>query len=241
MNPLAGAETIAVPVGAMAHPAAPSCRQAAGLSHRRYGDRVMATALNSRLVQRAQGGDREALEQVADCCRELFGRALHKRQVFGEAREDALQEALAIVVQQLPGFQWRSSFETWAFAVLFRVQQRQREKETLRGQRQALESEVGEEDEGSVLERAPGSLGDPAREAERAALRTALADCAGRVPIEMREVWLRHRIRGQEHHAIAEALGLSINTVGTRVYRADRKLRDCLEAKGYTREVVAAG
>jgi RNA polymerase sigma-70 factor (ECF subfamily) len=198
----------------------------------------MRTALDARLVKRAQGGDREALAAVTDACRELFGRALSKRGVFGDAREDTLQEALTVVVQQLAGFQWRASFETWALAVLFRVQQRQRERETLRGQRQALESEVGEEDDGSVLDRAVGRLGDPAREAEGSALRVALADCAGRVPIEMREVWLRHRIRGQEHHLIAQALELSINTVGTRIYRVDRKLRDCLESKGYTPEVI---
>jgi len=91
-----------------------------------------------------------------------------------------------------------------------------------------------------VLDRAEGHLGDPEREAGRSALGEALADCAGRVPIEMREVWLRHRIRGQEHHAIAAALDLSINTVGTRIYRVDRRLRECMEKKGYTPDVVGA-
>ena len=198
----------------------------------------MQTALDPRLVRSAQGGNQEALSQVMDTCRQLFERALQKRGMFGEAREDTVQDALAVVVQQLRGFEWRAKFETWALAVLFRVQQRQREKEGLRGQREALESEVGDEDEGSVLQRASGDLGDPEREAGRAALSEALADCAGQVPIEMREVWLRHRVRGQEHRLIAQTLGLSINTVGTRTSRVDRRLRDCMEAKGYTPEVV---
>jgi len=201
----------------------------------------MHTALDPRLVRRAQRGNHEALAQVTDACRRLFDRALQKRGVFGEAREDVLQEALAVVVQQLAGFEWRAKFETWALAVLFRVRQRQRERELLRGRREALDSEISEEDGGSVLDRAEGHLGEPEREAGCRALSEALADCTGRVPIEMREVWLRHRIRGQEHHRIAEALGLSINTVGTRIYRVDRRLRDCLETKGYTPEVLGAG
>lgn len=213
-----------------------NCRSA-----RQQRNLAMHAALDPHLVRKAQRGNEEALAQVADVCRRLFERALQKRGVFGEAREDVLQESLSVIVQQLPGFEWRAAFETWALAVLFRVQQRYRERETLRVRREALESEVGDEDDGSVLDRAEGRLGDPAREASRSALSEALADCAGRVPIEMREVWIRHRIRGQEHHAIAAALGLSINTVGTRIFRVDRRLRDCLEKKGYTPEVVGAG
>ena len=241
MSQVPEAAAVAGPVPLTARTLATARTEARRLSERGHANRAMQTTLDPRLVRSAQRGNQEALSRVTDSCRQLFGRALQKRGVFGEAREDTLQEALAVVVQQLGGFEWRSKFETWALAVLFRVQQRQREKEVLRARREALESEVGDADEGSVLDRAEGHLGEPEREAGRSALSEALADCAGRVPIEMREVWLRHRIRGQEHHLIAQALGLSINTVGTRIYRVDRKLRDCLEAKGYTPEVVGAG
>ena len=240
MSQVREAAMVAGPVRSTARTFVTVRTHATRVSDRRQGNLAMQAALDARLVRKAQGGNQEALSQVTDTCRRMFERALQKRGAYGEAREDVLQEALAVVVQQLAGFEWRAKFETWALAVLFRVQQRQREKELLRGKREALESEVGDEDEGSVLDRAEGHLGDPEREAGRSALRAALADCTGRVPIEMREVWLRHRIRGQEHHLIAEALGLSINTVGTRIYRVDRRLRDCLQAKGFTPEVVGA-
>lgn len=238
MTRMADATTMALPIAVPGRPSASATGRGPCLSHRRVQDEAMKTALDPRLIRRAQDGKREAVAQVLEACRPLYERALRKRGLTGDAAEDVLQEALAVVVQQLPGFEGRSTFETWALAVLFRVQLRHRERATLRGQRQSLESEVGDEEDEGILERAEGRLGDPAREAERDALRVALAECAGRVPIEMREVWLRHRLRGQEHHVIATTLSLSINTVGTRIYRADRKLRDCMEAKGFTPETV---
>jgi RNA polymerase sigma factor (sigma-70 family) len=204
----------------------------------------MRSEIDAHLVRKAQRGDPEARGQVVEACRTLFQRALGRRGTSGEAQEDIIQEALLVVLRQLEGFAWRAKFETWALAILFRTQQRYREVETMRGQRYALESDIGSDDDPEAFERSAGSGprgDDPAQQTLQQALREALGDCLKPVPVEMREVWVRHRFHGQQHNEIADALKLSINTVGTRIFRADRKLRDCLEKKGFTADTVAGG
>jgi len=204
----------------------------------------MVQELSPRDVRRAQQGDQAACELVTQHCRGMFERALSKRGVPPEAREEILQEALLVILRQLAGFQWRAQFDTWALAVLFKVQMRFHQQKAARSQRYTLESEMGAEDDPEAFERIGGanaSIGNPERLTLQSLLRQALADCLEPVALEMREVWVRHRFHGQQHNEIAEALHLSINTVGTRVYRTDRKLRDCLERKGFTADTLGVG
>jgi RNA polymerase sigma-70 factor (ECF subfamily) len=203
----------------------------------------MPVEIAQRVVRLAQRGDEAARAQVAESCRPLFMRVLAQRGCLDDAREEVAQEALLILLRQLPDFGFRARFETWALAILLNVLRRHRENEANRGRRQALEADLRSEDDPDAFERIGGSdpSDDPARAALQAALRQALADCLKPIPLDMREVWFRHRFHGQQHNEIAEALGISINTVGTRIFRADRKLRDCLESKGFTAETVGAG
>ena len=201
----------------------------------------MAQQLNTNTVRAAQRGDGPARSQVAASCREMFRRALGKRGILDDAREEIIQEALIVVLRQLGGFEWRAKFETWALAILFRVQRRYQEQEITRGRRAALESDLATDDDPDAMERVSDPGDDPLVESIKAQLRDALSDCLKPVPIDMREVWVRHRFHGHKHEEIAAALELSINTVGTRIYRADRKLRDCLEKKGFTADTVASG
>lgn len=217
----------------------------------------MRRELDPRTVRRAQRGDQRARDEVARECRELYRRVLAKRGTVGERQEDIMQEALAVLLRKLPEFRWEAKFETWALAIVFRVEQRQVERDLANRERTVLESEMSSDDSADPWERQalrkgawPGAAaleagaahsGNPEREALASALREALADCLSRIAIEMREVWVRHRFWGHQHHEIAHALGLKIDTVGTRIYRVDGKMRTCLEKKGYTAELLGVG
>jgi len=198
------------------------------------------------VVRRAQRGDEQARGQVAEACGTLFRRALAKRGSAGEEQEDIVLEALDVLLRRLPSFRWEARFETWALAILFRVRQRAHAREALRRERLVLESEMSPDPERDPWEETTAAAGtraddDPMAMALNQALQEALAGCLGRIAIEMREVWLRHRLWGHAHQEIAEALGLSMGTVGTRIHRVDGKMRKCLETQGFTPEAIGAG
>ena len=215
----------------------------------------MRVESDPRQVRRAQRGEEQARAQVVGECREVFRRALGKRGVLGESQEDIIQDATSVVLCKLPEFRWEAKFETWALAILFRVQQRHIQKEATRRERTVLESEMSAQDGNDPWERdgrvgaaappwgdpAASREGSPEAESVRSALREALADCLSHIALEMREVWVRHRIWGHEHHEIAQALEVNIATVGTRIFRVDGKMRGCLEKRGFTAELLGAG
>lgn len=200
----------------------------------------MKTQSDPRVVRRAQGGDRQAIEAVAGNCRELFRRTLGKRGITGEAQEEIIHEAIALLLRKLPEFRGEARLETWALAIAFRVAQRYFDRQATLRERVVLESEMSLEDDRNPWEQTPGGP-EPEEEAMRNALRDALADCLSRIAVQMREVWVRHRMLGMAHHEISEALDIKIDTVGTRIYRVDGKMRTCLEKKGFTAQALGAG
>lgn len=201
----------------------------------------MRREADAQTVRRAQQGDEQARSELAAHAQEVFRRALGRRGVSGDAAEDVSADALAIVLRKLPEFRFAARFETWALAILFRVEQRFNENEKKRRNHTVLAAELADEEDPDPMSReaaVEGSDADPPSMAFAASLREALADCLGAVAISMREVWVRHRIRGDGHEEIARDLGMKTATVGTRIWRVDGNMRKCLETKGFTAEVL---
>ena len=188
------------------------------------------------VVRDAQQGDRDARQQIAQECHELFMRVLRRRRVDPEACEDLSQQALEIVMRKLPEFRWRARLESWALAILFNCHLRYLQKEKLAGERTVSQAEEGPAPVDLIAD-SPGS--DPFWQVFRKQLGEALAECLSRISLTMREVWIQHRLMGKEYQTIANELQLNINTVSTRIFRVDARLRQCLEAKNYTPATLA--
>lgn len=201
----------------------------------------MDARLDPAVVRKAQSGDASARALVESRCRQLFERVLARRKLATETREEIVQQALVVVVAKLHDFRWAASFETWAIAVLLRVCHRYLEAEALRRRRVILGSEMGRRQAAHWEKNDRDPANDAPAAALQAALRAALADCLRLISLEMRDVWARHRLWGWGHHRIAAGLSLSMNTVATRIYRVDRKIRACLESKGFTPDVLGVG
>ncbi len=199
----------------------------------------MRIRVDSRVVAAAQRGDSRARDDIARCCTELFERKLARDRVWGEEREEILSAALEVVFSALPRFEGRSRFETWAIGILLRITWKYRQSQGRLRDNTVLftDQDPPDEDRGSFSERIAGS-DDTERQQACRELRVALSDCLQQVKPDMREAWIQHRLQGLRHIDIAQNLGIKSETVGTRIFRVDRRMQKCLESKGFTPEQI---
>jgi RNA polymerase sigma-70 factor (ECF subfamily) len=173
------------------------------------------------LVAAAQGGDRRALER-------LLGE--HQAQVFrfgkkmcrnDEDAADVLQETLLAAARTLPDFRGASSVSTWLYTIArsFCIKKRRASKFAPA----AIESLEQEADRGAAV-------ADPERSPEEAAagrqLQAALDTAIDSLEPMYREVLVLRDVEGLPAADVAEALGLSVDAVKSRLHRARMAVRE---------------
>ncbi len=115
----------------------------------------MTTTTLDTLCERAQAGDRVALEALVKGLQDPLYRLALRFLSFPEAARDATQEILILVITQLSTFRRESSVSTWAYRVASRHLLRQR-KRSKRYSFETLEADLGQPE--NTLE--PGRVGD---------------------------------------------------------------------------------
>jgi RNA polymerase sigma-70 factor (ECF subfamily) len=175
---------------------------------------------DSDLVAAAQGGDRQALEALL---------ARHQGRVYRFGRRmcgdeedaaDVLQETLLAAARGLPEFRGASSVSTWLFTIArsFCIKRRR----TSKFAPATVES----------LDQDPargGAVADPGRSPEELAsgrqLQEALDAAIGALEPIYREVLVLRDVEGLPAAEVAEALGLSVEAVKSRLHRARMAVR----------------
>jgi RNA polymerase sigma-70 factor, ECF subfamily len=156
------------------------------------------------LVRRFVGGERGAFDVLV---------TRHERRVYNLAyrmlgrRDDALdatQETFLACYRKLSGFRGQAAFTTWLHRVALNICY-----DALR--RRSREEPAREEDE---VEPAP--VADPADSSATAVdVRRALLE----VPEDFRAVLILHDVQGFLYEEIAEAIGVPLGTVKSRLHR----------------------
>jgi RNA polymerase sigma-70 factor (ECF subfamily) len=178
---------------------------------------------DEQLVDGARSGDRAALERLLE---------RHERRVyrFGlkmcrdpEAAKDVLQETLIAAARTVKDFRGASSPSTWLYAIArsFCIKQRRRSKFAPEHEESIDAAGTGRE----VLEIAdPGRSPDEAlsgRQVERA-LEKAIAE----LDPMYREILLLRDVEGLSAAEVAEAVGVSVEAVKSRLHRARVAVRE---------------
>jgi RNA polymerase sigma-70 factor (ECF subfamily) len=173
------------------------------------------------LVAAARGGDRRALEQ-------LLGQ--HQARVFrfgkkmcgdDEDAQEVLQETLLAAARAMPGFRGASSVSTWLYTIArsFCIKRRR----TSRFAPAQLDSLEAHAEQG-------GQVADPARGPEEDVagrqLQVALDDAIGALEPMYREVLVLRDVEGLPASEVAEALGLTVEAVKSRLHRARMAVRE---------------
>lgn len=137
--------------------------------------------------------------------------------------EDALQEVFLALHQALPGFRGEAKLSTWVYRIALRTAlhvraRRPRDTTSLDARSPALEVP-----DGGV---APDQLASARQESAR------LARAMEQLSAEHRAVLSLFAVEGLSHAEVAEALGIPLGTVWSRLHLARKKLLAALDAQG---------
>lgn len=155
-----------------------------------------------------------SLQEVYEANWRFVWRCVRKMGIPDARIEDVVQDVFIVVNRQLGSFEGRSSIQTWLYGIAFRVAQedhRRRAKE----ERPAVAPAEG-----------------PARPdayAERAQAAQLLHSLLAELPEEQRIVFVLAELEGQSPKEVAEATGVGINTVYSRLRRAREHLERATE------------
>ena len=180
--------------------------------------RLCVPPSDEQLLAGYAAGERPALEELFRRYRQPAYRVAHR--LLGNEADalDAVQDAFVKVLTHLPAFQGRSSFKTWLLRVVSNAALdlgRQRRRRSVAEPR----TEAQPEDVGSLV------WDDPMAGLERADLRRLIEAGLARLPEPQRQTFVLHVDADLSYREVAEALGISIGTVMSRLYYARQKLR----------------
>jgi len=133
-----------------------------------------------------------------------------------EEAQDATQEAFLRAYRALSSFRLDASFSPWMYRIATNVC-----LDMLRSRRPQASLDESPLDP-------PATLSVEGAVAERERLR-AVAEAVGRLPVGLRTVFLLRHEAELSYEEIAQTLGLPLNTVRTRLFRARNALKELLK------------
>ncbi len=165
------------------------------------------------LIQRAQRGDRRALEALLS---DRYGPVLAVcRRMCGPDGDDAAQNALLSIARAIGSFEGTAAFSTWCHRIAMRAA-----LDELR--RRSRRPELLEVDDSHVGLTATTSMTDTVD------LRLDIDAALASLPDDFRAVLVLRDLCGLDYAEIATTLGIPPGTVRSRIARARRDMVDLL-------------
>jgi RNA polymerase sigma-70 factor (ECF subfamily) len=181
---------------------------------------------DERLLSRFAAGDRMALDELFRRYRQPAYRVAF-RLLNNEADAlDAVQEGFVKALTHLRGFEGRSSFKTWLLRV---VSNAALDLGRQRGRRETLSLDAAQARE--AADAALLTHDAVSRGLERADLRGLLDDALSTLSEAQRQTFVLHADAELSYREVADALGISIGTVMSRLFYARQKLRAYLSER----------
>ncbi len=144
--------------------------------------------------------------------------------------EDLLQDVFMRVIQRAEDFRGESKFTTWLYTIARNLCIDQLRKTNLRrnvslnGASRSIENGEKREVTVQVVDRKPGVD----RHTNSKRLQEVIANAVERLPEEQREVFLMRQVQNMPFREIANVVGVSENTIKSRMRYALERLREML-------------
>jgi RNA polymerase sigma-70 factor (ECF subfamily) len=180
-----------------------------------------ATAAERQLVERAQGGDREAFEELVRRHADRLYAVVLRFVADGEEAEEVTQEAFLRAWRSIDRFQGRSLFFTWLYRIGINEAKRRAERRPPAGSVTPLED--------SPLDDAPDWSEAPELRAEQGDLRRVLERAVRALPVEYRAPLILRDVEGLSTQEAAEVMELGEAAFKSRLHRARLAVRRALD------------
>jgi RNA polymerase sigma-70 factor, ECF subfamily len=186
------------------------------------------------LIERAQGGNREAFEELVQRYdRDVLRIALNILRKPDDAR-DVYQEAFLKIYRNLPRFRFECSFYTWTYRIVTNVCLDHLRRRSSRPEDQApdyVSKLDGNKLPGDFFDRqqAVEATSDPERRMQGIEIGRRISGALDQLTPRERMVFEMKHYQGLKLRAIGDALGTTEETVKNSLFRATRKLRAQLE------------
>jgi RNA polymerase sigma-70 factor (ECF subfamily) len=171
-------------------------------------------------IQRVLSGDKRAYAALVDRHKDramtLALRMLKNR----EDAEEALQDAFVRAFLALSGFEWKSSFSTWFYRIVFNVCSTRLSR---RGEEQFVSTD--EEDEEGYARELPSSDETPDRATERLDEQRIVQEAIANLPVVYGTMLTLFLVQDMSYEEIVDVTGLPLGTVKVRLFRARDLLR----------------
>jgi RNA polymerase sigma-70 factor, ECF subfamily len=182
------------------------------------------------LIERAQGGDREAFEDLVHRYdRDVLRIALNILHRPEDAR-DVYQEAFLKIYKNLPRFRFECSFYTWTYRIVTNVCLDHLRRRSSRPEDQAPEvasNRNGDPIPGDFFDRQADqtATSDPERRMQGLEISQLISSALTQLTPRERMVFEMKHYQGLKLKDIGDALGTTEETVKNSLFRATRKLR----------------
>jgi RNA polymerase sigma-70 factor (ECF subfamily) len=192
-----------------------------------------AVPISAAFLERLRRRDPDALaEAVHDHARPLLRAARGLGFVEPEA-EDLVQDVFTTFLERLDSFEGRSRLRTWLFGILHR-KALERRRASIMDDRMDPIDEVFE----SRFD-VKGNWTRPPADLERLMLSNEIGKlirgCMDGLPVNQREAFVLREVEGLDTGEICKILDVSVTNFGVLMHRARARLRECLEAKGWSK------
>ncbi len=177
------------------------------------------------LVERLKDGDTKALNELFERHRDAAYAVAYRLVGNADDALDVVQEAFIHVMRGIRSFRGQSAFRTWLYRIVTHAALDYRRYRAVR-QTQSLDHENARE---------PADIGpareNPAEEAQTRDLREAILQALENVSEKNRAALVLYAIEGMSYKEVAEALGISVGTVMSRIFNARQRLKDLMASE----------
>lgn len=178
------------------------------------------------LIERAQKGDRDALDQLVRKYEKRAYQYAYRLTSNAEEAADVVGDAFVRIHAAMKNFKGNSAFTTWMYRILTNcfldLRKRERNRPT-----QSLEATLQTED-GMVERQFESDEPTPDEVAERNQREATIERAVALLPEYQRAMVTLYHAENLSYEEIAEALDLPIGTVKSRLNRARLSLREHL-------------
>ena len=174
------------------------------------------------IIQRVLGGEKRAFAELVDRHKEKAMTLAHKMLKNREDSEEALQDAFVRAYNALPRFEWKSSFSTWFYRIVYNVC-----ATALTKREEGFYDSIDEADEDRKLDlESHAEL--PDAEYESGEFESIVSEEIEKLPSVYASTFTLFFLQEMSYKEIVDVTGLPLGTVKGRLFRARIMIKEAV-------------